>query len=69
MKATIVGIPGCSKCKMLSTQFPDVNYVVPDQNVLLAFARAIGVQSLPIVVLTGDQDELASVLRGANGKD
>lgn len=69
MKATIVGIPGCSKCKMLSTQCPDANYVVPDQNVLLTFAREIGVQTLPIVVLTGEQNELASAIKVMDEKD
>lgn len=35
-------------------------------NTLLGFARDLKIQSLPIVVLTGDEQELAEVLNDKN---
>lgn len=58
MRKIIVGIPGCSKCKMLKEQKPDVEYKEVQPDDLLAFARATGIMSMPIVIIVDPQPEL-----------
>ena len=51
-KKIIVGIPNCPKCQNLHAQCPDVEFVEVQPNELLAFARAVGIQSMPFLVTT-----------------
>lgn len=50
-KKIIVGIPNCPKCQTLHAQCPDVDFVEVQPNELLAFARAVGIQSMPFVCI------------------
>lgn len=63
MIAKIATMPGCSKCQMLKDMCPDTEAVELDQATLLAFARAVGIQSMPFVVLIGEPHELAKVIK------
>lgn len=58
MQKIIVSMPGCSKCAMLKDQCKDTKAVEVPQDVLLAFARAVGICSMPFVVTTGEPQEL-----------
>lgn len=49
----ILGIKGCSKCKMLSVEHPDVKYIELAESEVLAVGKAAGVAELPIVITTG----------------
>ena len=53
----------CSKCKMLKEQNPDAESVELQPDQLLQFARAVGIQSMPFVVIVGDVNELDGVLK------
>lgn len=63
MRKIILSQPGCTRCKRVAAQCPDAEVVEMPVNSLLAFARELHIQSLPIVVLTGDEQELAEVLK------
>lgn len=63
MKKYILSQPGCSKCKTLAAQVPDAVAIELDQTLLLSLARALNIASLPIVVLSGDVDELANTIK------
>ncbi|MBO5704904.1 MAG: hypothetical protein J6R99_02710 [Alphaproteobacteria bacterium] len=63
MRKIILSQPGCSKCKSLAAQCPDAEIVELPMDTLLGFARALKIQSLPIVVLTGDENELSEALK------
>lgn len=63
MKKIILSQPGCSKCKMLSAQCPDAEVVELAPDKLLMLARELNISSLPIVVLFGDNQELAEALK------
>lgn len=63
MIAKIATMSGCSKCQMLKDMCPDTEAVELDQATLLAFARAVGIQSMPFVVLIGEPHELAKVIK------
>ena len=58
MKKIIVSIDGCSKCKMLKELCPGLEYVTLTPDELLPFARAVGVSQMPIVVISGEVDEI-----------
>jgi hypothetical protein len=51
------------KCKSLAAQCPDAEYMELDQALLLSLARATNIQSLPIVLLSGELPELQEVLK------
>jgi hypothetical protein len=51
------------KCKSLAAQCPDAVVIELDQTLLLSLARSLNIASLPIVVLSGDVDELAERLK------
>jgi hypothetical protein len=51
------------KCKSLAAQCPDAVVIELDQTLLLSLARALNIASLPIVVLSGDVDELANTIK------
>ena len=63
MRKIILTQPGCVKCKSLAArcQYAEVVELAPDK--LLMLARELNIQSLPIVILTGEPDELAEVLK------
>lgn len=66
MRKIILSQPGCSRCKRLSELHPEAEVIELPVNTLLGFARDLKIQSLPIVVLTGDEQELAEVLNDKN---
>lgn len=68
MRKIILSQPGCSKCKNLSLQCPDAEVIELPLDSLLAFARELHVQTLPIVVLTGELNELSKVLKEKEGE-
>ncbi len=63
MRKIILSQPGCSRCKRLAEARPDAEVVELPINTLLGFARDLKIQSLPIVVLTGEENELSEVLK------
>ena len=63
MRKIILTQPGCVKCKSLAARCPDAEVVELDQALLLSLARAVNITSLPIVVLTGDVDELGAKIK------
>lgn len=60
MKTIIVGIENCQKCAMLKQMVPNAESVILQPADLLQFARAVGIQSMPFVVITGEPQELAN---------
>ena len=64
MQKIIISMPGCSKCAMLKDQCKDTKSVEVPQDTLLAFARAVGIQSMPFVIVTGDPQELEKEIKG-----
>lgn len=61
MKKMIIGMKDCPKCKMLKNQHEDVEYIEineDDMLTLLAFARMVGIKSMPFVCVVGEQNEL-----------
>lgn len=68
MQKIIVSMPGCSKCTMLKNQCPTTaSHDVP-QDVLMAFARAVGIKSMPFVVTIGDPQELEHDIKEGSKK-
>lgn len=63
MRKIIISQQGCSKCKSLAARCPDAEVVELAPDKLLMLARELNIQSLPIVILTGESDELAEVLK------
>jgi hypothetical protein len=63
MRKIIITIPNCAKCKTLMAQCPDAEHIELQPAELLQFARATGIQNMPFVVVTGEPQELAEVLK------
>lgn len=63
MRKIILSQPGCSKCKSLAASCPDAEVVELDQALLLSLARAVSITSLPIVLLSGDVEELKEIMK------
>ena len=63
MRKIILSQPGCTKCKMVASQCPDAEVIELPVDKLLMFARELNIQSLPIIVLTGEPDELVEKLK------
>ena len=63
MRKVIISIDGCKKCEMLKAQNPEAESVELQPDQLLQFARAVGIQSMPFVVVVGDVQELDGVLK------
>ena len=63
MRKIILSQQGCIKCKSLASQCPDAEVVELPADKLLMLARELNIQSLPIVVLSGEPHELAEVLK------
>lgn len=53
----------CQKCEMLKAQCPDAEVVEMPADKLLMLARELDIKSLPILLLTGEPQELAGVLK------
>ena len=64
MRKIILSQPFCPKCKQLSALCPDAEVIELDQAQLLALARALDIRSLPIVVLSGEQEEMKRAING-----
>ena len=62
MRKIILSQEGCSKCKTLAAQCPDAEVIKAEPSELLQFARLVGIQSMPFVVVTGEPQELAKIL-------
>ena len=62
MRKIIVSMENCQKCEMLKAQCPDAEVVKAEPSELLQFARLVGIQSMPFVVVTGKTNELATIL-------
>ena len=52
MRKVIISTDGCQKCEMLKAQCPDAEVVKVEPSELLQFARLVGIQSMPFVVIT-----------------
>ena len=63
MKATIISIENCHRCNTLKTLCPDTDAVTIQPAELLPFARAVGLREMPFVVVSGDVEELAKLLK------
>lgn len=63
MRIIILSQPGCSKCKALSTRFADAEVVELQPALLLQLARELNISSLPIVLLSGDNQELEEFMQ------
>lgn len=53
----------CQKCEMLKAQCPDAEVVKAEPSELLQFARLVGIQSMPFLVVTGEPQEIATILK------
>lgn len=62
MKEIIISIDGCKKCEMLKAQCPDAEVVKAELSELLQFARLVGIQGMPFIVVTGEPQELGDIL-------
>lgn len=63
MKKVIIGIPQCQNCARLSAMNPEIEKIELDPDVLLPFARAVGIQSVPFLITIGSVEELDGVLK------
>lgn len=63
MEKIILSMPGCNRCKMLATMCPEAKVVELDQETLMAIARATNIKMLPMVLLAGEIENLAKVLK------
>lgn len=62
MRIIILSQPGCTKCKSLASRFSDAEVVELQPSLLLQLARELNISSLPIVVLSGDNQELVEFM-------
>ena len=63
MRKIIISMENCQKCEMLKAQCPDAEVVELAPDKLLMLARELNIQSLPIVVLSGDNHELEEFMQ------
>ena len=63
MRKIIVSMENCQRCEMLKAQCPDAEVVKAEPSELLQFARLVGIQNMPFVVVTGEPQELAEVMK------
>lgn len=64
MKQIIVSMENCQKCETLKAIVPDAECVVVQPAEILQFAKLVGIQSMPFVVITGEPHELANKIKG-----
>lgn len=53
----------CQRCETLKAQCPDAEVVKAQPSELLQFARLVGIQSMPFLVVTGEPQELLKTLK------
>lgn len=63
MTSKIITMQNCPKCRLLKDMCPNTEAVELDQETILAFARKVGIQSMPFVVTVGEPAELAKVIK------
>ena len=63
MRKIIVSMENCQRCEMLKAQCPDAEVVKAEPSELLQFARLVGIQNMPFVVVTGEPQELVEVMK------
>lgn len=63
MRKIILSQAGCTKCKSLSSLYPEAEVVELPVDKLLMLARELNIKSLPIVVLTGETQDLLKILQ------
>lgn len=63
MRKIIISMENCQRCEILKAQCPDAEVVKAEPSELLQFARLVGIQGMPFVVVTGEPNELAGVLK------
>lgn len=63
MRKIILSQPGCSRCKTLANMCPDTEVIELEPAILLTLARALNIQTLPIVILVDEPQKLAEVLK------
>ena len=59
MKKIIVSVENCQKCNLLKSMVPDAESITLEPAELLQFARSVGIQTMPFLVITGEPQELA----------
>lgn len=62
MRKIIVSMENCQRCEMLKAHCPDAEVVKAEPSELLQFARLVGIQGMPFVVVAGEPQELANIL-------
>lgn len=62
MRKIIISMENCQRCEMLKAQCPDAEVVKAEPSELLQFARLVGIQSMPFLVVTGEPQELGDIL-------
>lgn len=63
MRKIIVSMDNCQKCEMLKAQCPDAEVIKAEPSELLQFARLVGIQNMPFLVVTGEPQELLKTLK------
>ena len=62
MKNIVISMNNCQKCESLKAMCPDAEFIKVDPAEILQFARLVGIQSMPFVVVQGEPSELAKIL-------
>ena len=62
MKKTIIGTDNCQNCAMLKNMVPGVDFIELNPMDFLPFCRAVGIQTVPFVIVTGTPQELGKLL-------
>lgn len=63
MRKIILSMPGCSRCKALATLYPEAEVIELDPATLMALGKATNIKMLPMVLLSGEIEELAKQLK------
>ena len=64
MKSVVIlGQTGCHRCRQVKEQCPNAVYLEPTMDKMLAIAKTVGMQTLPIVVMCGDVEELVKAIQ------
>ncbi len=64
MKTTVIlGQAGCHRCHQVKEQCPNAVYLEPTMDKMLAIAKTVGMQTLPIVVMCGDTEDLIKAIQ------
>ena len=63
MKKIIISMQGCQRCQSLKAMVPNTECLTLDPMEFLPFCRAVGIQTMPFVVMIGEPQELAKELK------